>query len=490
MNIVTSAVRLGRRPKKGTNIFPIIIRVTYQRIPNYFSTPVSMTPEDFRKLSSPRLGEKLICIKKKLEQEHDRVKEIIGSIQPFSMTEFRRRFSSTTQNIKTIPSKSFAGVRNLKLNSYVRESGSIRLSEIDLYKAGLRHNNRKYARVRSDIDFLQWGELADIFGRYINKLIGENRIGTSEMYFVSLISLLEFHGDLRLKDINISFLTKYEEWMIAKGNSCTTVGMYLRNLRAICNLCIEEGLMVNTMYPFGRRKYQIPSGVNTKKALDLSTIKLLYDHQPLTNNPDELMVRDLWFFMFFGNGMNPRDLAMLKFKNLEGEYIRFIRQKTKNTTRSRQQMITVYLNNDMKSAIHKWGNPHHDLNNYLFPVLRPEISPYTERELLQAFIKKMNKWMKIICLSEGVNNKVRCMEARHTFSTVLKRSGASPEFIRESLGHMDLKTTNNYLDSFEDDVKKEYSLKLLGFKNLADGVRPNVPTSEQVETVEDKLKTN
>ncbi len=489
MNTVTSAMRLGRRPKKDTNNFPVIIRVTYQRIPNYFSTSVSMTPEDFRKLSSPRLGEKLICIKKKLEQEHDRVKEIIGSIQPFSMTEFRRRFFGVTRNIKSMPNKSFAGARNRKLNSHARGLDSAGLSEIDLYKAGLRHNNRKYARVRSDIDFSQWGELAGIFGHYINKLIVENRIGTSEMYFVSLISLLEFHSDLRLKDINISFLLKYEEWMIAKGNSCTTVGMYLRNLRAICNLCIEEGLMINSMYPFGRRKYQIPSGVNTKKALDLSTIKLLYDHQPLTSNPDELMVRDLWFFMFFGNGMNPRDLAMLKFKNLEGEYIRFIRQKTKNTTRSRQQMITVYLNDDMKSAIHKWGNTNQDPNNYLFPVLRAEISPYGERELLQAFIKKMNKWMKIICLSEGINSKVRCMEARHSFSTVLKRSGASPEFIRESLGHMDLKTTNNYLDSFEDDVKKEYSLKLLGFKNLDDGVRTTASTSEQVVSVATKIMT-
>jgi integrase/recombinase XerD len=488
MDSVTSAVRLGRRLKKGTNTFPVVIRVTYQRIPNYFGTPISMTPEDFRKLSSPRLGDKLICIKKKLEQEHDRVKEIIGSIHPFSMTEFRRRFYSVTQDIKNIPNKSLAGVGTRKLNSCVRASGSAGLSEIDQYKAGLRHNNRKYARVRSDIDFLQWGELAGIFGRYINKLIGENRIGTSEMYFVSLISLLEFHRDLRLKDINISFLIKYEEWMIAKGNSCTTVGMYLRNLRAICNLCIEEGLMVNAMYPFGRRKYQIPSGVNTKKALDLSTIKLLYDHQPQTSNPDELIARDLWFFMFFGNGMNPRDLAMLKFKNLEGEYIRFIRQKTKNTTRSRQQMITVYMNDDMRSAIHKWGNPHQDPNNYLFPILRHEISPYGERELLQAFIKKMNKWMKVICLSESISTKVRCMEARHSFSTVLKRSGASPEFIRESLGHMDLKTTNNYLDSFEDDVKKEYSLKLLDFKNLDVAVKPASSISGQMVTIETKLK--
>ena len=39
--------------------------------------------------------------------------------------------------------------------------------------------------------------------------------------------------------------------------------------------------------------------------------------------------------------------------------------------------------------------------------------------------------------------------ARHTFATVLKRSGVDIGIISESLGHSDLKTTQIYLDSFE-----------------------------------------
>jgi len=40
-----------------------------------------------------------------------------------------------------------------------------------------------------------------------------------------------------------------------------------------------------------------------------------------------------------------------------------------------------------------------------------------------------------------------------SFSTVLKRKGVSTEFIKESLGHSSMVTTENYLDSFADDVK-------------------------------------
>ena len=37
----------------------------------------------------------------------------------------------------------------------------------------------------------------------------------------------------------------------------------------------------------------------------------------------------------------------------------------------------------------------------------------------------------------------------NSFATVLKRSGANIAYISESLGHSDLKTTENYLASFE-----------------------------------------
>ncbi|MBD0284845.1 MAG: tyrosine-type recombinase/integrase, partial [Flavisolibacter sp.] len=57
--------------------------------------------------------------------------------------------------------------------------------------------------------------------------------------------------------------------------------------------------------------------------------------------------------------------------------------------------------------------------------------------------------MKEILLNLGIDKKATTYAARHTFSTVLKRSGASTEFIQEALGHTDIKTTEQYLDSFD-----------------------------------------
>lgn len=43
---------------------------------------------------------------------------------------------------------------------------------------------------------------------------------------------------------------------------------------------------------------------------------------------------------------------------------------------------------------------------------------------------------------------------RHSFSTVLKRAGVQNEMITEQLGHSSIKTTQIYLDGFENNQKR------------------------------------
>ena len=48
---------------------------------------------------------------------------------------------------------------------------------------------------------------------------------------------------------------------------------------------------------------------------------------------------------------------------------------------------------------------------------------------------------------------------------VLRNAGAPDEFIGDSFGHGDLRTTKNYLGSFVDKKKKEFAAKLTDFGN-------------------------
>lgn len=59
-----------------------------------------------------------------------------------------------------------------------------------------------------------------------------------------------------------------------------------------------------------------------------------------------------------------------------------------------------------------------------------------------------NRWLRKIGQRVGIEHLTTYV-ARHTFATVLKRSGVNIAIISESLGHSDLSTTQIYLDSFE-----------------------------------------
>ena len=162
--------------------------------------------------------------------------------------------------------------------------------------------------------------------------------------------------------------------------------------------------------------------------------------------------------------MNPKDVAYLKFSNIDGEHLTFIQAKTERQTRNDPKPITVYLNEDLQRVINTWGNTDRLPGNYIFPALQPGMRALERHYAIKKFLKFINNNMAQIAVALGMDCKLTTIYSRHTFSTQMKRSGASTEFIQEALGYADKKTTENYLDSFENAVKKEYAQKLSLFK--------------------------
>ena len=69
--------------------------------------------------------------------------------------------------------------------------------------------------------------------------------------------------------------------------------------------------------------------------------------------------------------------------------------------------------------------------------------------------------MKLIGEEIGYDKPLTTYAAGHSFATILKSSGAPTEFISESLGHKSLKTTEAYLDSFEDKTRRKFMENLI-----------------------------
>lgn len=295
------------------------------------------------------------------------------------------------------------------------------------------------------------------------ELDNDNKIQTAVLYRAAIKSLLEYDKSITFQKITPTYLKKYEQYMLSENRTHTTIGMYIRNLKHIINRAIKNRVI--NEYPFGqdKDKYTIPVGKNTKKALTITDIEKLFNHEP--ENRNESLALQYWLFSYLSNGMNMVDIANLKYKNIEDGNLKFIRQKTKDTSK-KTPIINVLLVPETWRIINNIGNEDKAPDNHIFPIFKPEYTAVERHKRIKQHIKQTNKYIRKIAKKIGLNEKITTYWARHTFSTILKRSGAPIEFISEQLGHQSTSVTKSYLDTFEDEQREKYSSKLLDFKKV------------------------
>ena len=207
------------------------------------------------------------------------------------------------------------------------------------------------------------------------------------------------------ESVTESFLNEYEKWMIKKGKSITTVGIYLRPLRAVFNAAIEQGELAPEYYPFGKRKYQIPAGRNIKKALKKEDLKKLMEQEVPKKSLME-KARDFWFFSFACSGMNTKDIAELKWKNINNDTLSFIRSKTINTNKHNQKPIIVPLIQFAKEVIEKYGNSNHNKDEYIFSILNAKMNAERKDKAVKAFTRFINQHIKKLAKLAGVTEQI------------------------------------------------------------------------------------
>jgi integrase/recombinase XerD len=298
--------------------------------------------------------------------------------------------------------------------------------------------------------------------RYGAQLEKEGRIKTMQSYTSTLNHLKKYHGKkpLTLSSITPDWLKHFHQYLAEQGKKTSTIGIYMRNIRAIFNQEIASNTIKSEIYPFGKNKYRPPASQKVKKALDISEVTRIFNFKTLTET--ERWARDMWIFSYLANGMNIKDIALLKYENISGDEIHFVRSKTMHSTMENQRPIQIHFHEELKNIISKWGNPDQKHSHFIFDILHPkDLSPMQVTRDVNQAVKVINKYMKRIGKSLGLERLPTCMFARHTYSTVLKRANVPIEMISESLGHTSIKTTEIYLDSFENDRRADISKLLL-----------------------------
>ncbi len=324
---------------------------------------------------------------------------------------------------------------------------------------------------------LKKGENENVVYQYrlaVEKLKSNKCFSTASNYELSLKSLQDFIEHSRgtrpthidFKDITPDWLQKYQNYMVdTLKRSLTTVSMYLRALRTVYNSAITAKEIDKEFYPFGKGKYIVPGVKSVKKALSTEQLKKLFDAEP--GSFEQTRAKDYFFFSFACNGMNVKDIALLRNKDLQDDKLVFYRAKTLNTSKQDLTPITVYLNDYSKSFIKNYRAEDKKPDSYIFPIISKEATDFENHRAIKNFTIGLNKAIKKLAEKEGLSKDISTYWARHSFSTAAIRGGASMEFIRESLGHSDLKTTLGYFAGFEDKDKKDFAQTIMNFESPA-----------------------
>lgn len=269
--------------------------------------------------------------------------------------------------------------------------------------------------------------------------LGKN--GNSNVYRGTMGVLQHFNKkqDLTFEEVNYSFIKNFEIYLQQKGCKVNTVSIYLRTIRSVYNRAIRDGIVAEEYYPF--KKITIRKEKTMKRAIykeEIAAIRKLN----IAASPRLELARDIFLFSFYMRGMSFKDIAFLKVSNILGDRLYYSRQKT-------AQKLNIKITEKAREIICKY-NDLSDRMSYIFPLIQyPGKNEYHQYK--NAY-REVNRRLKLIGNTLHFHFPLTTYVARHSWASIAKRSGIPIAVISEGLGHDSEKTTQIYLDSFENNV--------------------------------------
>ncbi|WP_407524591.1 site-specific integrase [Lacibacter sp. MH-610] len=410
--MVTLKLILDNRKKREDDVYPLKLRVTCNRLQKYYSTGFKYTYEKFDLVMRDNPPKQLRADRVEIEELVLKARRIMRELKTFSFSAFEKQF-------------------------------------------------------RNDLK-PQYG-IFELYEKVIKGKMESGAIGTAVNYRCSLNSLRKFSPKLDFSEVTPEFLKSFENRLVSEKKSITTIGIYMRPLRAIINEAISLQLFPKECYPFGRKKYIIPEGKNPKKAIDTVDFFKLWSYKCKKPFGYEARSKDFFILSYLCQGANIKDLLHLKYENLSDNQIQFFREKTKSSSRANPVLITIPLLDEIKEIINKWS-ANESKESFVFPFLNEKMTAEERFKTSMQFVHVTNKHLALIAAKLGITKKVTTYVARHQFSKAIIDGGESIEYLSECLGHSDIRVTKAYVQRFSLERKTEKAKRLI------------IPVSENLET--------
>lgn len=274
---------------------------------------------------------------------------------------------------------------------------------------------------------------------YMSKLREEKRYSSAKSYQDALNSFKRFSG---LEKIPYSFITKenlrrYQVYLLEGGCAWNTVSTYMRRIRCVYNIAVEEEEALYVPYLFKG----IFTGIESKRKKALSQEEV---YQLMTVRTEETGLRETQLaicLMFMFCGMAFVDFAHLRKTDIKNGVLEYYRQKTGTHMRVEVLVAAFALLEELSGATSA-ESP------FLFPFLSGRLTKEEAYKEYNLALFRFNRDLKLLKKIAGITSDVTSYTIRHSFATTLKELDIPIEIISELLGHQSITTTQIYLKSF------------------------------------------
>ena len=289
----------------------------------------------------------------------------------------------------------------------------------------------------------------------IKKRVDHGKIGTAKRDKSAFTKLSKYVGSslLPIGRVTTTFLEDYRDYLRYElGNSINTVATNLKVIRSVVNRLYREYNLDWVNNPFNN--FSIKVEVTERIFLtekEIATIKSAEISQQ--NILDR--VRDIFLFECF-TGLRISDILTLKWST----YTRNGQKRFINTTmRKTGRKIAIPLNHIAFMIMRKQA---HERNKRL-PEVNPQTRIFTwlgdqfdqlseiqQYNKINSEITRINKYLKELGRSVGLQKTLSTHVARHTFGTLAVTAGVDLYVISALMGHTNIKTTQIYAKIVDD----------------------------------------
>lgn len=288
----------------------------------------------------------------------------------------------------------------------------------------------------------------DFLTSHIQQLRDNGKVGNSYAYLNLRTTLHNFYGkklDFLFGTIDVAFCNKFETWMRKNKFEDTTMNYYFRTLRATYNKAVEAKCANREKSPFIEYKLSRFSTKTKKRALSKENVKKILELDCSSKSDIARLAHDVFSFSYYCGGISLVDIANLTPNNIIDGRLLYERQKTHGS-------INLVLLDVAKAIIQRYDD-YQKRAGYLFPILnnKVHITPMQKHNRVRKLCHQINKELHKLADELGIKEDVTTYVARHSFATVLKKSGVNIGIISQALGHQDIKTTQIYLSKFDDE---------------------------------------